>query len=212
MLLSKLKFIDLRTHSINSTGVDTPQRLIEEAKLLSIKIGICDSIKYSSAPSGLILEAKNKRELRRKINKINKAKVDYILFEGGDSKKNRVGTSLKEIDILINPNAIDSYTARLAARNEVAIEVSLRELFHTFKSSRVRVIKAITNNLTLSRKYGFSLIVTSGARSRYELRSARQAFEILKYLGFKDEEALIAMSETPEKILKHEKEEVKVIE
>ena len=211
MLQNKLKFTDLHTHSINSTGVDTPQRLLEEAKFLGIKIGICDGIRYDSTsiPSGAILEAKSKRGLLRKITK---TEVDYILFEGGDNRKNRLGVSLKEVDILINSKTIDTYTARLAAKNGVAIEICLRELFHTFRSSRVKVIKKINHTLMLSRKYGFNLIVTSGARSRYELRNARKTFEILKYLGFDEEEALNAMFETPEKILRREKEEVKIIE
>lgn len=208
--MPRIRFIDLRTHSINSIGVDSPKRLIEEAKLLGIKIGICDGIKYSSVASGIILEAKSKRELRRKVSKA-KSEYDYILFDGGDEKKNRLGVSLREIDILINPGAIDTYTARLAAKNEAAIEISLRDLIHTFRGSRVKIIKAIDNNLMLSRKYGFSIIVTSGARSRYELRNARETFEVLRYLGFKEEEALSAMFKTPKSILKREKEEVKII-
>jgi RNase P/RNase MRP subunit p30 len=53
----------------------------------------------------------------------------------------------------------------------------------------------------LSRKYGFDIIVTSGARSRLELRSSDGVSQLLKLLGFDESEAGAAMMTVPKAIL-----------
>lgn len=203
----KLKFIDLKTYSVNSVGVDSPTRLIEEAKLLKIDIGLCDGVRYPYL-SGIFVDAKNKKELLKKIKKA-RALYDYILFRGGE--KNRLGVSVKGIDILTDAGAVDPYVARMASKNEIAVEICIGDLIHTSKSSRIRALKCIHHNIKFSRKYGFDLIVTSGARNRYELKNVKSTSEILKFLGMENEEIKHAMLDVPRKIIERKKEEVRIL-
>jgi ribonuclease P/MRP protein subunit RPP1 len=196
-----VKFIDLHVHSVFSHGVDTPSRLLVEAKKLRIGIGLCDGRAYEHL-SGIEINFRNKKELRNAIKKFEN--LDYIIVHGGLEKTNRLAVSDSRIDILAHPDqgrrdsGIDAFIARKASENDVAIEVNLSRLFSSRRIYRVYALMNIKRNLFLSRKYGFDIVVTSGARSRYELRKADVVCEILKSIGFENQEISRAMKKVQE--------------
>ncbi len=204
------KFLDLHVHSIASSGVDSAARLLEEAKQLKITLGICDAQRYECA-SGVEIHAQSKRELKAQLQRWYR-ELDYIIVHGGSEEINRAAAGDERVDILAHPelgrrdSGIDTFTAREAARNSVAVEVNLRYLINSWGSARMHAIRNITRNLMLARKYEFDMIATTGAKSRYELRGAVAVFELLKVVGFEEEEAIAAMQKVPEEILRHSKE------
>ncbi|MFQ6136170.1 MAG: RNase P subunit p30 family protein [Candidatus Hydrothermarchaeales archaeon] len=205
-----MKFIDLHVHSIFSSGVDTPSRLLHFAQQLGIDIGLCDGVGgYDTI--GVELHPKNKRDLKRLLAKYRE-KVDYIIVHGGDEKINSAAVRDERIDILAHPNlgrrgnGINRALAREAEMNNVAIEANLEEVIGSRKVDRLNIIRNIKTNLMLSRKYDFDLVVASGAKCRYGLRSTRQVLELLKLLGFDEAEAEDATYRVPMKILAENKE------
>jgi|Deesub1362A_J573_1020465.scaffolds.fasta_scaffold00115_82 ribonuclease P/MRP protein subunit RPP1 len=200
-----MRFVDLHTHSIFSSGVDSPARLLYHAKELRIEIGICDGIRYE-CPSGVEVEIKGKKDLDKKVKKFDE--MDYIIVHGGKESVNRAAVSDSRVGILAHPDrgrrdsGIDSFISRKAAENDVAIEVNLSSLTSTKWNARVYALKNIKRNLMLSRKYGFDIIVSTGAKSNLDLRSSDVVREILTAIGFTEEEIKMSMEEVPRKKLR----------
>jgi ribonuclease P/MRP protein subunit RPP1 len=201
----KRDFLDLHTHSLLSGGVDSPSRMLREAEELEIRIGLCDSLGYEG-PWGIEIAPRSKRELKAKLSQYAK-KGGYLVVRGGDDRVNRWAASDDRVDILAHPglgrrdSGIDTVIAREAGKNRVAVEVNLREILQVHGNYRVYVLKNLRRNLLLSRKYGFPLIVASGALSRYDLRGAEGTADLLGVLGFTEEEVWGAMVDTPLRIL-----------
>jgi RNase P/RNase MRP subunit p30 len=207
------KFIDLHVHSIFSKGVDTPMRLAFHARELGVEIGLCDSHKFdreiltgSLVASGYELTAKTKRDFKEELRSLRN-EWDYVVVPGGEDIINRLAVGDNRVDVLLHPdlgrkdNGIDTFIAREARKNEVAIGVNLGGLIAAKGGYRINLCKNIQRNLELSRKYGFSLIACTGARSRYDLRTGECMFGLLVRLGFTEEEVVEALYEVPKMIL-----------
>ncbi|MBI5253980.1 MAG: hypothetical protein HY930_06275 [Euryarchaeota archaeon] len=138
--------------------------------------------------------------------------MGYVIVHGGDYDINRLAVSSSRVDILAHPDlgrkdsGIDAVLARKAAENNVAIEVNLGSIIRSRGVSRVNALKNIRRNLMLSRKYKFELVAASGAKSRLELRDANGVFELLRVIGFSEEEALSAVHGVAYKILNRRRE------
>lgn len=201
-----MKFVDLHVHSIFSSGVDTPSRLLHHAKELGIEIGICDGQRLGCY-SGIEIHAEGKKDLKETLNKFE-GKVDYILVHGGKDRINRLAVSNNRVDILAHPdlgrkdNGVDNVIAEEARENRVAIEVNLNSIIQSKGTRRVNTIKNVKKNLILSRKYKFNLIIASGAKCRYDLRASKPVAELLKLIGFTANEVLDSMENVPREILK----------
>ncbi len=198
--MSEKIFVDLHVHSINSKGIDTPKRLLYHANQLGIKIGLCDGIKYADIDvfSGIEIHAEDKRDLKVKLREARN-NFDYIIA-------NVHGTELRRIAVencadILSHGEIDTYIARKARENNVAIEINLSKLINAEPQRRILVLRHIKTVLMLSNKYKFDIIVTSGAHNRYDLRAFREVYELLRTIGFSEEKALNALYTVPLKII-----------
>lgn len=204
-----MKFVDLHTHSILSCGVDTQARMLFHAKKIGVELGLCDG-KRCECPSGIEIVASNKNELKNRLAKSRD--FDYVIVQGGNEHVNRLAVSDSRVDILAHlergrkDSGIDPFVARQAKENNVSIEISLRNLILRKGNQRVNALKNIERLLMFSRKYGSDIIVTSGARSRLELRSGDGVLQLLRLLGFNDTEAEAAMVTVPRGILENDSE------
>ncbi|MEE9474091.1 MAG: RNase P subunit p30 family protein [Candidatus Hydrothermarchaeaceae archaeon] len=211
-----MKFIDLHAHSMLSYGVDTQKRMVFHAQRLGVELGLCDGkrcdrpmdvriAELQGCPQGIEIKASNKNELKNRL--ANSKDFDYVIVHGGDEHINRLAVSDKRVDILAHPergrrdSGVDPFIARQAKKNNVSIEVNLRNLIFTRGNHRVNALKNVKRHLMLSRKYGSGIIVTSGARSRLELRSGEGVSQLLKLLGFNETEREAAMVAVPRSIL-----------
>lgn len=203
-----MKFLDLHTHSILSFGVDTQERMLYHAKNLGVEIGLCDGnseCRKRENPCGIEIFAKNKNELKSGLTKSNG--YDYVVVHGGDEHVNRLAASDKRVDILAHPgkgrkdSGVDPFVARQAEKNNVSIEVSISTLTSSIGGSRINAIKNVKRYLMLSRKYGFDIVVTTGAKSRFDLRSGVGASQMLRLLGFDASEVESSMEAVPRGII-----------
>ncbi len=194
-------FLDLRVHSINSKGVDSPSRIKKEARDLGIEVALCDGVKYEDSISGIEIDAKSKKELKKKLN--SSRKFDIIVVHGGKAEINRAAVSDPRVDILAHPwlgrkdSGVDAVVAREAAENGVAIEFCLSYLL--LQHQRLKILSNLRRIRRLKEKYNFRIVVTSGAKSRYELRNKHEIMSILHLLGFREEEIRECLL-VPEKI------------
>ncbi len=198
----KIRFIDLHVHSKNSSGENQIEDYLRVADMLKIKLGFCDGIKYSEYISGIEIKPKNIRELNEMLKKcLNE--FDFILVDVKEPRLIRKCSENYKIDIISFPHYIDYYIARSCRDNNIAIEIKLRDLITATGSKRIKVLSNIKEILRLKRKYEFDLIITSGAKSIYELRSSTDISSMLKIIGFEEDEIKEAMEIVPKKIVEY---------
>ena len=149
---------------------------------------------------------KNPQDLKKKVKKSRK-KSDILIVKGGDLKINRAACEDKQVDILSQPYrsrrdmGINHVLARKAAENSVAIEINIKTLLKTSLRYRYRVISQFRHIIDLQRKFQFPLIITSGANTKYDLKTPLDILSLAKCFGMTFEECFKAISITPQNII-----------
>ncbi|MDY6964386.1 MAG: RNase P subunit p30 family protein [Halobacteriota archaeon] len=146
--------------------------------------------------------SKLKDEIRR-----FRPKVTVLSVHGGDERINRMAVEDRRVDILCHPEEVDGpglnhVLARSATKNGVAIEFNIGEIIHNRGRSRSRILSFMAKNLKLARKYDVPMVLTSSANSIYDLRAPREMMALASLFGMTGEEALIALSLTPQQIIR----------
>jgi len=223
-----MNFYDLHIHSAFSEGESTIEQLAERAKELryssicfseyyegrsqleKLKAGIAKASKKAKIDILLGFEARDEKELRRLAEMRNM--FDVLLVHGGDLKMNRAAVETREVDILTHPEhgrydcGMNHVMAKLAKRNNVAIEINFREIVMSDKKSRSRVLANMRDNIELSRKYKMPIILCSGAISHWELKDPMCMMSMAELLGMDVKDSKAAISKIPESIVSMVKE------
>lgn len=173
---------------------------------------------------GVEIYAKNTMDLKRKIQKF-KMQNHILMIHGGDLGVNRAACENPRVDILSHPYrgrrdcGINHVSARKAAENRVAIELNIRHLLKIKPQHRYKILGYYRDILKLQRKFNFPLIITSGARSQFDLHTPHDIIALTYCFGMAEDEAVKALSETPQNIMEKNKmisniilEGVKIIE
>lgn len=159
---------------------------------------------------GVEIRAKNPEDLRRKIQKFRK-KTDVLLVHGGDIKINRAAVEDARVDVLTHPyqrrrdSGFNHVLAKKAAENNVAVEINIGYFLHNRNHRRQKVLAQFRELLKLKSKFDFSLVITSGARSLYDLRSPRDLMALSSCFGMDKETAFSALSNVPGAIIENNK-------
>jgi ribonuclease P/MRP protein subunit RPP1 len=154
----------------------------------------------------LEVTCKNPEEMKKKVQKSRK-KADIVMVRGGDLKINRAACEYRGVDILSQPyrgrrdTGINHVLARKAAENDVAVEINLSTFLKTNLRYRYRVISQFRHIVGLSRKYNFPIILTSNARTKYDLRNPQDIFALSRCFGMTMDESFNAISTAPEHII-----------
>jgi len=103
---------------------------------------------------------------------------------------------------------------RYAAENGVAIDFNLNAIIQSCRrrSERVRILSKMQENLKLVRKYKAPMILTSNARSIYDLRAPREMIALASLFGMRKEEAVHALSDIPTGVLEKKWKKEKEVE
>ena len=223
-----MRYFDLHLHSAFSDGKSSLEQLASTAKQLGYT-GICfaeyfknfDQIKKlyeqiekikKSVGIEIFLgfEARNRKEVDTLSN--IRRKFDVLLVRGGDLELNRYACETPEVDILTHPeyerfdSGLNHVLLKLAAKNNVAIEINFREILITSKNTRSRVLFNMEQNIRLAKKYRVPIILCSGAVSHFELRSPECLISMANQLELELNKAKNSISKVPEKILNQIKE------
>ena len=125
---------------------------------------------------------------------------------GGTLKLNQKIIRKKGVQILLDPvtskaKEFDTAIAQVAKDNGVAIAISLAQILDTQGLDRVRLLKNLFHVIKICKKMKNDVVLVSGARNIYELRSPRELASIGVLLGLTEAQALWAISEVPKAIL-----------
>lgn len=214
--------IDFHTHSIFSDGALLPAALIREAEVRGhVALAITDHVDASNIEEVIRAMTHFEKEMRGKLPvkfipgvEISYIKPEYILeycrkarwlgakliVVHGESPvepvypgTNHVAVKEKElVDILAHPGNITEEDSILAAKNEVYLELTSRR-GHREGNRHVA---------EFARRYGAKLLVNTDGHSENDLITQEQAFNLCKEAGLSDEEAIKAIRDNPQELLK----------
>jgi ribonuclease P/MRP protein subunit RPP1 len=178
-------------------GEEQIKKILTEIQKVKEKVGIDIFLGF---------EARSTGELATLIEK--RKRFDVLLVRGGDLKLNRLAVETPQVDILTHPDyerqdsGLNHILVRLAAKNEVAIEVNFREVLTTNGRTRSRILSNMKSNVTLAKKLHAPIIISCGAISHWELKSPQELISFGIELGLELDEAKATISRIPEDILK----------
>ncbi len=219
------KYYDLHVATKYSYGVDSVENVVKYAEKLGLdtivvldrfdSLDVLGEIKKDvkavksdvNVLVGLEIKAENTGDLNRQINRF-RDNVDILAVHGGDFEVNRNAVENPRVDILTHPelkrkdSGMDHVMMKLAAENNVAVELNFREYLHSYRKIRSFVLSHMRRNVMLARKYGAHVIVASGAESVWDMRAGRELASLAYMCGFDRERAVKTVSEVPAFIVK----------
>jgi len=219
---------DLHVHSAFSGGTSNLEELASTAKQLGYA-GICfvaypmskreeeilkaeiERVKKSFGIEVYLgFEARNRRELEEL--KRRRKDFDILLVRGGNLRMNRIAVQTRGVQILTHPEyersdpGLNHVLAKLAAQNNVAIEINFREVLITSKRSRENVLRNLTKDVKIAKKFHVPIIVCSGALSHWMMRDPYVLASFATQVGLDLKEAKDAVTKVPKKIIEEAKE------
>lgn len=197
-LLLKNSFEALQHFSLSGVGV-TFSDSYDSKKFSELKQKALQSNKNLDIVSCIELHASRSGELKNKIDKFS-GMADVILVHAKEPNAVRAAAESSDVDI-ISHAFIDEVTAVEAAKNNVAIEINLRDILSMYSTKRAILLSKINFNLELARKHGIKIVISTGAQSLYDMRSPKQIIALAECIGFTHKEAKKAVFETPKKIV-----------
>lgn len=163
-----------------------------------------------------ISNPKNPNALRKVVNKFRN-KTQYLSCLGGDLKINRAICENNRIDVLSRPyykrhdSGMNHVLAKLAVKNNVAIELCFRDVINQHLKYRANVIASFKEILKFHRKFQFPLILTTDTKYIYDIRSTRDIVAFFKAIGFTNEEIYNGFYKYPKEILDFNKDRKNMI-
>ncbi len=151
---------------------------------------------------GVEIKAENSSELNKQISRF-RDKADVIAVYGGELEINRAAVENPRVDLLVHPelkrkdSGMDHVMMKLAAENNVAIELNFREYLHSYKRIRSYVLSHMRNNVMLAQKYGAHIVAASGAESVWDMRAGRELASLAYICGLDREKAVKSVSDVP---------------
>jgi len=219
-VLKQSRFYDLNIHSLPDCA-DSRSRLVLEAKDMGYS-GICltsfnknntlhkhdiplPALKDFEIYTGIEIQVEKVAKLTKEVSRL-RGKVDIIIIGGGNEDINRAAVENGKVDILAHPTThgkpLNHVLAKAAADNGVAVDFNMDALIMQRGGSRIKVLAAMRQNLMLARKYSVPMVITSNARSHYDLRSPREMMALAMFFGITHDEALHALSLVPQGIIR----------
>ena len=137
--------------------------------------------------SGILVQDAPMRDV---IARVNRAKDSgtVVSVAARDNGFNRAAISLRGVHILrgiqtADKNAFDHVTAKMAADNNVAIDLDLSLLIAARGVVRQRTIHRYRDILTFERRFEFPVTLSSYARSYLDLRAVREITGFCSFIG-----------------------------
>jgi ribonuclease P/MRP protein subunit RPP1 len=173
-------------------GDSSVRRMALEAKALGF-----DRLVAADTPSaefygieihtGILIRDTAVRDLTTRIKREKNSEA-IISVQARDNGFNRSVISLKGVHILrglysADKNAFDHVAAKMAADNQVAVDLDLFPLISGRGFTRQRIMHRYRDILVLERRYEFPLTISSHARSILDMRAVREIAGLCSLIG-----------------------------
>jgi len=149
---------------------------------------------------GNIISGVSANEAAVRAKRYHKAGA-VVFVRAGNNAFNRAVLGVRAVHVLCGIHAADRHafdhvTAKLAADNRVAVDISLEPVIRQRGPLRQKALNRYLDILMLSRKFGFPLLLSTHARSVLEMRPVREMSALAALIGFdlqETEQALTAL-------------------
>lgn len=192
---SSLTELAFEAKRLGYSGIAVINSTMPDKEALPEKFSIYRCIEISGKPS----------RLREEIKKHKGS--DILTVTGGDESQNRAAVETEGLDILMHPYQFNNVLAKAAFDNSIALGFNLGAIIHLRGDARVRELNIMRTNLKHARKYKLAMVLTSNARSIYDLRSPREMAALAGIFGMTAKEAVEAMSAAPLELLRRKSPE-----
>ncbi|UUX92018.1 RNase P subunit p30 family protein [Methanoplanus endosymbiosus] len=180
------------------SGDTTIRRLALEARYLGYGRVVCIGCETSgeyygvSVLKGCLIHSSGFNDFRKILKKECRGS-DVIAAYAGDASFNRSVISSGKVNILkgierCDRRAFDDVSARYAADKGVAMDIDLSAIISKSGYLRQKALTVYGDILKFSRKYGFMLTISSGARSYPEMKGIREVENICSLFGMSPDE------------------------
>jgi ribonuclease P/MRP protein subunit RPP1 len=160
-------------------------------------------IKSIDVNFGIEIVGTNPKALRNWISKM-RSRYAFIAIHGGSENINRAACEHPEVDVLLHPEegrrVLSIAAARAAEHNQVAIGFDLSPLIRLRGITRARWIELIKRNIILARKFDLQIMITTGPKSHFDMRTPQELGALAEITGFESSEIEAALN-LPGKIL-----------
>ncbi len=173
-------------------GDSSIRRMALEARGLGfdslVAIGV-PSGEYAGVPvrEGVVIADVPARDAAAMVKRSIEGRL--VMVRAGDNGYNRAMLGVRGVDILCgienaDRHAFDHVTAKIAADNYVAIDISLAPLIQKRGHHRQKALDRYRDILMLSRKFSFPLVLSTHAESVLGMRSVREMSGLASVIGF----------------------------
>lgn len=215
------EFYDMRINSTLSIGESTPSEIAEFVQRLGIN-GVCladfarrpindfsklkdelgdFSIKIFSRAD---IETKSTVSLKQTLSRI-RGNIDIIGVECPNRSLFAFAARDSRVDIIvINPENAKIFrrtAAKLAAKNDTAVEISLSWIISTGGVSRINILNRFRKVVEETVNANAPLLLSSGAIHKYQLRAPRELMALARLLDIDEKEAKRALSDVPKQMI-----------
>ncbi|KZX12687.1 ribonuclease P protein component 3 [Methanobrevibacter filiformis] len=204
--------VNLMYSTDNYLNLDYKDELIEESLNLTSE--------YSKGPIsidfGVEINVKNPNDIRKYVKKFRDS-TNIISIWGGDIKINRIACENIQIDVLSRPYfkrydaGLNHVLAKEAVRNNVAIELCLNDVLNSYLTYRAKIIANFRDIIKLYKKFKFPLILSSGAKSIFDIRTPQDTFTFFKLLGLDTNHLQNCFNNNPRNIINFNKERDNIV-
>lgn len=207
---STIEEIAKRSLRLGYSGICFSEHFKDESQINKLKEADKEITKKTGIDFFIGLEADNRQQLEKLVR--IRREYDVLLVNGGDIKLNRLAVETPEVDILTHPESgrkdsgLNHVMAKLAAKNNVAIEINFKKILLSSKGTRARIMDNMDNNVAICRKVGAPMIICSGAASHWQIKDPKVLIAMGCLLGMKFDEAKKSVTEVPANIIKMVKE------
>ena len=184
-------------------GDSSVRRMALEAKELgfdSIVAADTPSCEFSEIDvfSGIIIQQTTARDISSRIKRERNHRA-VVSVQAGNNGFNRAVISLKGVHIIrgvqsADKTAFDHVTAKMAADNQVAIDLDLSPLISGRGITRQRAMQRYRDILVLERRFEFPLTISTHAHSILEMRAVRDIVGICSSIDMEITDIKMAFS------------------
>ncbi|KDE55189.1 RNase P subunit p30 family protein [Methanoculleus sp. MH98A] len=198
-----MKITDAGIHPYPA-GDSTVARMTLEAAGLGFDsaVVIGDAVHRSSGAEvlrGAVIGAASVKEVLKRVRDPAVRRADVVYVDAGEIAFNRAVVAVKEVNVVrsihaTRRNAFDHVAARTAAERGVAVDISMAPIVHLRGTKRQKALQRYADVLSLQRRYGFPLTISSDARSILGQRSVRELRGLCALFGMTGAEVTEALS------------------
>jgi ribonuclease P/MRP protein subunit RPP1 len=137
--------------------------------------------------TGVVIGEVPAQEIPRQVKRFRETGT-VVSVLAGDNGRNRMVLGMRGVDILsgihtTDRHAFDHVTAKMAADNGVAIDISLAPVIHGRGVPRQKALDRYHDILLLQRRFDFPLVLSTHARSVLDMRPVREFSGLASVIG-----------------------------